>query len=111
LFFLEAVAVTAEQAVQLAKEILDLFKKDEGSLAKFGRRRASAEQILKAFQSFPGMMPFMVVKRTGLSQPTVDKVLEELRQIGILKELSGRNRGRIYQYAKYIQLLNQGTEL
>jgi Fic family protein len=111
LFFLEAVAVTAEQAVQLAKEILDLFKKDEGSLARFGRRRPSAQQILKAFQSAPAMMPFMVVKRTGLSQPTVDKVLEELRQIGMLKELSGRNRGRIYQYAKYVQLLNQGTEL
>jgi Fic family protein len=111
LFFLEAVAVTAEQAVQLANAILKLFEKDEASLTKFGRRRASVQHALKAFQLSPLMMPSMVVKRTGLSQPTVDKTLEELRQLGILEEISGRSRGRVYQYAKYIQLLNEGTEL
>ncbi len=111
LFFLDAVAATAEQAVDLAKAVLALFERDEATIGKSGRRRTSVERTFKAFQRAPVMSPAMAVARTGLSQPTVDKALEELRRLGILEEMSGRNRGRVYRYGPYIHLLSEGTEL
>lgn len=31
--------------------------------------------------------------------------------IGIVRELTGRKRNRFYGYSKYVDIINQGTEL
>ena len=44
-----------------------------------------------------------------LSQPTVYKAVARLEEVGILREVTGRQRGRLYVYDEYLQLLNEGT--
>ena len=36
--------------------------------------------------------------------------LKHLAKLGIARETTGRNYGRIYAYDKYLKILNQGTE-
>jgi Fic family protein len=52
-----------------------------------------------------------LVKKTGITPATVNKVLTHLVELGIVRELTAKKRNRLFSYAKYIDILNQGTEL
>ncbi len=110
-FFLDAIAATAEEAVGLAQTILQLFQQDERKVAESGIRRGSIDQVYRRFQQSPIMQVSTAVRKTQLSLPTVIRALEELARIGILREITGRERNRVYRYEQYVDLLNQGTEL
>jgi len=45
-----------------------------------------------------------------LNVPTVTASLKHLAKLGIARETTGRNDGRIYAYDKYLKILNEGTE-
>ena len=45
-----------------------------------------------------------------LSVPTVTASMQHLAKLGIARETTGRNYGRIYAYDKYLKILNEGTE-
>ena len=45
-----------------------------------------------------------------LSVPTVTSAMHHLAKLGIARETTGRNYGRIYAYDKYLKILNEGTE-
>lgn len=47
--------------------------------------------------------------RLGLSEPAVYAGVRRLETAGILREVTGRRRGRLYAYEEYMQLLNEGT--
>jgi DNA-binding transcriptional regulator GbsR (MarR family) len=47
----------------------------------------------------------------GLSHPTVSLGVRTLEQLGIVDEVTGRGRDRIYAYQEYLAVLNEGTEL
>jgi Fic family protein len=49
-------------------------------------------------------------KRLGLSQPTVQKSLDHLQELGIVRETTGKLRRRLYQYTRYLKILDEGTE-
>jgi hypothetical protein len=46
----------------------------------------------------------------GLSDPPVYAAIERLEHAGILREATGRKRGRLHLYAKYLEILGEGTE-
>ena len=45
-----------------------------------------------------------------LSVPTVTASLQHLAKLGIARETTGGNYGRIYACDKYLKILNEGTE-
>jgi hypothetical protein len=55
----------------------------------------------------------MAVPRTAkvleLSEPAVSNGVMRLEEVGILREVTGRQRGRLYAYDEYLKLLNEGT--
>jgi len=36
-------------------------------------------------------------------------MLEQLRSLGIVTELTGRKRDRLFSYAEYVRILSEGT--
>jgi hypothetical protein len=36
--------------------------------------------------------------------------LERLEALGLVRELTGRERGRVFSYDKYLSILSEGTE-
>lgn len=48
--------------------------------------------------------------RTALSAPTVAAVLRVLEDLDIVREITGRQRGRVYTYERYLAVLREGTE-
>ncbi|MBV9399201.1 MAG: hypothetical protein JO062_14555 [Bryobacterales bacterium] len=49
-------------------------------------------------------------RKIGISAPTVAKSLEHMRQLGILREITGRERHRLFVYEPYLAILNEGME-
>ena len=64
--------------------------------------------------SLPQAQPILSIASAGeelkLSVPTVTASLKHLAKLGITRETTGRNYGRIYAYDKYLKILNEGTE-
>jgi len=44
-----------------------------------------------------------------VSLPTVNRALEQLRGLGIVAELTGRKRDRLFSYVEYVRILSEGT--
>jgi Fic family protein len=49
-------------------------------------------------------------KRLGVSQPTIQASIDHLQRLGIVREITGRMRGRNYSYTEYLAILDEGTE-
>ena len=45
-----------------------------------------------------------------MSFPTVGAALDHLLEVGIVRETTGKQRGRIFAYSAYLGLLDKGTE-
>ena len=46
-----------------------------------------------------------------ITPATINKSLEHLQRLGIVRELTSRKRNRVFSYAGYLEIMNQGTEL
>jgi len=111
LFFLEGVIATSERAVSLAKQILELFRRDEATLKEMGSRRGSALAVMRVLQQSPYVSTGQVAERTELSFNTVASVLDSFERAGLLIEVTGKERGRVYGYQEYLAMLDEGTEI
>jgi hypothetical protein len=38
------------------------------------------------------------------------KALDALQKVGVVKEITGRKRSRVFSYAGYVRILSEGTE-
>ena len=110
-FFTDAVVETATQAVNTAKQLLALAEEDGQRIADMKRISGSAHLVHKSLLEHPMASPNRVQQKTRLSPATVNTCLRELENVGILKEITGKKRNRIYSYVAYIDIMNQGTEL
>jgi Fic family protein len=109
-FFLTGVADTANQAFDAATRIVELFKEDREHIASGSDRAGSALRIHDLFQQNPFLTANQLVQQTGLSAPTVNAALADLERFGIVEEVTGRKRGRVFSYRRYLAILSEGTD-
>lgn len=110
-FFAEAVIVTATQAVDTARQLVEITDEDRDRISGLGRAAASALQVHRALMGRPITDSNWLVKNTGLTPATVNKSLEHIQRLGIVRELTSRKRNRVFCYTGYLEIINQGTEL
>ncbi|OEZ66468.1 adenosine monophosphate-protein transferase SoFic [Janthinobacterium sp. HH103] len=110
LFFADAIAATANQAVSTAQALTQLLAQDKARLAELGRLAGSARQILDALFAHPILNIAALSKTTGLTAATVGKALDAMAgTLGMVQEVTGQKRNRVYAYGAYINILNQET--
>jgi Fic family protein len=110
-FFAEAVIVTAAQAVETAQQLIDLSNKDKGKIGKLGRAAPSTLRVHRILMEHPIATSGWLVEKTGITPATVNKSLHHLVGLGVVRELTAKKRNRLFSYTRYIEILNQGTEL
>jgi Fic family protein len=108
-FFLDGVAETANQAFDAATRIVELFKQDRDRITAESDRAGSALRVHELLQQNPFVTSNVLVEKTGLTAPTVNASLAELERLGIVNEVTGRKRGRVFSYRAYLDILNEGT--
>jgi Fic family protein len=109
-FFAEGVRESAEEAVATARRLSDLFARDLERVQAAGRGAGSAAKIHIAFRERPLWTIRRLRETTGLPVPTVTRAIEALRALGIVRETTGRRRGRVSSYDACLRILSEGTE-
>ena len=109
-FFLDGVAATAQSAVDTAHRLLALFRDDAARIQALGRAASNALRVFDTFRDRPLATLNALTARTGASYPTVARAVGALERLGILREITGRKRERVFAYARYLAILNEGTE-
>jgi len=109
-FFLTGVKETADQAASAARRIVALFEEDQRRIEALGRPAASVLRVFQHMQRNPIVSIPATAQKIGISAPTVAKSLEHMRHLSILREITGRERHRLFVYEPYLAILNEGTE-
>ena len=110
-FFADAVLSSATQAADSAKRLLGLASADGRRIEGLGRAAASALAIHHVLQRQPIATAMSLSAATGLTPATVNKSLAHLERIGVVAELTRKQRGRVFSYARYAEILNERMEL
>ena len=110
-FFADAVIHTATKAVETAQQLMKLSAEDGVRINGLKRISGSAHLVHKAMLERPMASPNWVQEKTQLAPATVNACLRELEHLGIVKEISGQKRNRLYSYSEYIRIMSEGTEL
>jgi Fic family protein len=109
-FFLEGITETSLQAADAAREILALFEIDRQKIENLGRPAASALRVHQLLQQKPIISIPDAAERLNLSAPTVSKSIQHLSELEVVREITGRQRGRTFVYDDYLRILSRGTE-
>jgi Fic family protein len=109
LFFLEGVETTSQQAVDTAQRILALFAADREKVRGLGRRAGNALQVFEQFVRRPILDAPTIHKSLSVAAPTVRAAIAALRDLGLLNEITGQRRNRIWVYQSYYALLSEGA--
>ena len=108
-FFLNGVIETSQQATETAQAILALFEKDRKNIEQSGKSTAAILTIHTYLQQNPAVSTRILKKATGLSLPTILRSLTTLEQLKIVKEITGKERNKLFVYTLYLEILSQGT--
>jgi len=108
-YFADGVSEMAQNAVGAARELFEIANRDRASIQGLGRVSGSSMQVHHALQRRPVGTISKLAKETGLSLPTVTKALLAMEGAGLVKEISGRRRNRVFVYSRYLEILVKGT--
>jgi len=109
-FFVEGVKETSELAVATVHRLLRLFEDDHQKIQSAGKALGSTMQVHQMLQKSPIATIGKIKHLTGLTASTIDAALKRLQALGIVGELTGRERSRRFGYLEYVKILNEGTE-
>jgi Fic family protein len=110
-FFFDGVATTADQSADTARRILRLFQKNAQKLSAAGAS-ASVLRVHGLLQR----QPMLTVNRAlslmddAPTFATVNSAFGKLASLGIVEEMTGGPRYRVFAYQDYLAILSEGTE-
>ncbi len=108
-FFLEGVVEVAESTTATTGDLIQMIERDRRTIHEFGRGAATAARVHDLASRFVVFRPTVAAEQLGLSAPPVYNAVSRLEEAGILREVTGRQRGKLYVYDEYLARLNEGT--
>ena len=109
-FFLHGVAETSNQVVQTSQAISALFKADQDKIAPLKRAGITARQAHTQLQKVAISNAINMAAALDVSVPTARLALNNLKELGIVKDIQGSGKERLYIYTALIDLLEKGAE-
>lgn len=109
-FFLQGVFETAQGAFKTAQQLITLFERDRAQIESLGRGAGSALQLHAYAQRSVLFSAPEANRELPISLPTIRNAVDSLTSLGILREVTGKGKNRIWLYGEYLRLLGEGTE-
>ena len=104
-FFLEGVAVAAQNAERNIVTVATLLATDRRSLLAAPKAGPSSYRLFEMLPMMPRFTIDQVRHRLATSFPTATAAVKVLEDLGIVTELMGQKKNCSYSYAAYIALL------
>ncbi|MDB4877383.1 MAG: filamentation induced by cAMP protein Fic [Gemmatimonadetes bacterium] len=109
-FFAQGVRESAKGAVTTAQRLVERAREDAERIRGIKRIAGSALRVHHALQQRPLASATLLARLSGVSIPAVNSALVALGEVGIVSEVTGRKRNRLFSYAEYLRILSEGTE-
>ena len=103
-FFLTGVIETAQRGRDTFEKIVELRQKYEQNILKLGARAKRARELLMLFFSNPVMQINQASEKLGVAFTTANRLIEDFHKIGIIREITGYSRNRLFEFSEYIDL-------
>lgn len=107
-FFLKAVSESADMANSAALEIHRLHQADKEHLQQ-SKPTTYTVQVFNEFCHDPILTGAALIERHSSTKPKVNRAFQHLLDLGIIREISGKQRNRKYAYHNYLQILVRDT--
>ncbi len=95
---------------ETAQAIIKLFNKDRTMIEKSGRSTATILTLHTYLQRNPISNTTKMKKTCDLVLPSIMRALKTLEELGIVKEITGKERHKVFVYNEYLDILSKGTE-
>ncbi|MFH0898802.1 MAG: Fic family protein [bacterium] len=109
-FFLEGVVQIAQDALQQTRSILDLHEKHKNLLYQKNISSPLAVKILERLFYTPLVSIGDVQSFFDINYQTAANLIEQFCQMGIVKEATGKKRGKRFVYSEYMEIVSEGTQ-
>ena len=103
-FFLVAVIATAEKGQETFRKILALKNEVDGQIVSLGRRAENARNLLLHLYQKPVINANAVAKLLDLTPRAANALISDMESLGILKEVTGFKRNRLFMFENYLHL-------
>lgn len=104
IFFLSALIETAKKGKATFEKIIDLRRRYEEQILSLGRRAKLAHRLLLLLFSDPVTDTAKTAQKLDISVSAANNLLKGLAHLGVLKEMTGFSRNRIYFLRDYVDL-------
>lgn len=106
-FFLTGVYEVAKEATKTARRIVDLREQHRNLIIQhFGRVTGNALKVLENLYERPIISVNDIMKLTGVTFPPAGSLMQKFVRHGLLVEMTGQVRNRLFRYTPYIDLFN-----
>ncbi len=108
IFFLYGVKETAMSSIQVFKDIIELKEKIEREVLPHftTRRQKNAQMLMQFLYKNPVVNIGMVADLLGIKANTSAMLVNDFVKYGILQELTGKRRNRVFWFKEYISIFN-----
>lgn len=103
-FFLQGVAQTAQKGRDVFRPVLQRRTEAEQAVLSLGRRAPSARAALNVPYRNPMVSAVDLSRALSIGTPTSNALIRDWVQLGMLEENTGRQKGRIYVFGRYLKL-------
>lgn len=103
-FFLTGVAETASRGRDTFQKILALRREADASVLTLGRRAPSGQALMNLLYQKPVVTASDVERALGVSKPTANELIRRFQTLGILTEMTGFQRNRLFAFERYLAL-------
>jgi len=95
---------TAAKGRDVFRKILHLRTETEKQIQTLGKRAATAREALGVLYRRPVIEAGELAEELAVSRSTVHVLIKELLRLGVITEITGQLRGRVYIFERYYNL-------
>ena len=104
-FFLTGIAETARHGIKTFKAVILLRQTYDEKILKFSARPAkNAQKLLRLMYAKPIVSVSAIVEALEMSFSSANRLLKSLTELGVLKEITGFSRNRLFVLEEYLAL-------
>ena len=104
-FFLECIREAADDGVRVAQALHLLVGRDRNRIVAHDRATVAAVRLLEYLPSHPVVTVARAAEFLRLTPPPTRKAIELLEYLDVLREITSRQRSRVWVYHDYLEIL------
>jgi Fic family protein len=110
-FFLRCVCQSADDGVNAAQRLFASLSKDQKTVVEHPATTVMAIRLFHLLPEHPIVTVSSAIDLLKTTKPTASKAMDALCQAGILHEMTGKQRDRVYAYRSYLSILTEDTDV